>query len=81
MPARVCAMIVFSHRGTRAMTGSKSLHDVVSHYRQLADEAENMAAGSVVPPKYRDAYRKMARHWTELAEELEECLEEEVTLH
>jgi hypothetical protein len=63
------------------MTGSKSLQDVVTHYRQLANEAENMAAEKVVPPKYRDAYRKMARHWSELAEELEECLEEEITLH
>jgi hypothetical protein len=74
-------MVACSLRGLKTMTESKSLHDVVDHYRQLADEAENMAVGCVVPPKYRDAYRKMARHWTALAEELEECLEEEITLH
>ncbi len=68
--------------GLTAMDQPKKLRQVIEHYRQLACEADCMAAADVLPPKYRDAYRNMARHWSALAEELEECLdEEEVSLH
>jgi len=46
------------------------MQQIVVHYRALAREAE-AAAGAIAVGKYRDAYRVMARHWTELAEELE----------
>ncbi|MGD0189442.1 MAG: hypothetical protein ABSD74_01740 [Rhizomicrobium sp.] len=59
------------------MDETRTLNQIVDHYRELASEAERMAAGTLLPPKYRDAYRKMARHWIELAEEIEECLEED----
>ena len=40
----------------------------------LAAESQEAADSEVVPGSYRKAYLKMAKHWTELADELEEML-------
>jgi hypothetical protein len=49
------------------------LASVADTYRQLAAEAREAAEG-FMPDKYREAYRKMAQHWADLAHEVEECL-------
>jgi hypothetical protein len=57
------------------------LMSVGNSYRDLATEARQ-AADSKLPDRYRDAYRRMARHWAQLASEVEECLGwPEDTLH
>lgn len=42
---------------------------LAEQYRQLAIEAEAEAANLSVS-EWKDAYRKMARHWIELANEM-----------
>jgi hypothetical protein len=51
----------------------RKLKQVIEHYRSLAADAQE-AAAAATEEKYRKAYRKMAKHWVELAREIEECL-------
>jgi hypothetical protein len=51
----------------------RKLQQVIAHYRSLAAEAQE-ASSSATVEKYRKAYGKMAKHWIELAREIEECL-------
>jgi hypothetical protein len=51
----------------------RKLQQVIAHYRSLAAEAQE-ASSSATIEKYRKAYGKMAKHWIELAREIEECL-------
>jgi hypothetical protein len=51
----------------------KKLWQTIEQYRSLAMQAEDTAS-SAIPDKYKRAYRNMAKHWTELARELEECM-------
>jgi hypothetical protein len=60
--------------GTIVDEEDRKLRQVIEHYRSLAADAHEAAQTETTPEKYRKAYRKMARHWTELAHELEECL-------
>jgi len=51
-----------------------NLDGILERYRMLAAESQEAADSEVVPGSYRKAYLKMAKHWTELADELEEML-------
>jgi hypothetical protein len=49
------------------------------HYRQLASEAA-LQAELLLPSKWREAYEKIAAHWTELANEIDDhCREQHDT--
>ncbi len=50
------------------------LRVVVEHYRLLAAEAQDAASNASIG-KYRRAYDTMARHWIELAREIEQSLD------
>lgn len=58
----------------------KPFCQIVKDYRSLAAEALDVAE-SPVPSRYQEAYRTMARHWLELAHELEIQLGEVRALH
>jgi hypothetical protein len=60
--------------GTIVDEDDRKLKQVIAHYRSLAADAQEAAGTTTTPAKYRKVYRKMARHWTELAHEIEECL-------
>lgn len=52
------------------MEQNKTVREIVKEYRHLAAEAESVA-DCPIPRPYQQAYRTMARHWIELANELE----------
>ena len=56
-----------------ATVADGDIASAVTHYRGLALEAEEAAAGLQVG-KYREAYLVMAKHWLELAASLESLL-------
>lgn len=60
---------------------AKNLFDLplperLKRYRELAVEAEAFSA-TMITPALRDGYRNIARHWTEMAENLEEFMRHE----
>lgn len=57
------------------------LDHILEKYRLLAEESREAAESDAVPRSYRRAYRKMAQHWAELANELEEVLGTHQSVH
>jgi len=50
-----------------------NLQELAGHYRDLASEAEQ-AAREMRPSKWQTAYQKMARHLTEIADDIDTVL-------
>ncbi|MGD0191431.1 MAG: hypothetical protein ABSD74_11880 [Rhizomicrobium sp.] len=46
---------------------------VADSYRESAADTRD-AAQCTIPDRYREAYRRMAQHWVDLAREVEACL-------
>lgn len=61
-------------------TNERDLCHIIAQYRQLAAEAQR-AALTAVPSDFREAYRTMARHWVDLADELESRFGSKETVH